>query len=278
MRIAIIILNYNTSKDCHKCISYIKRQQGVETTIVVVDNCSAKEDVDKLAEICISQGVTLIRNKENRGYSAGNNIGLRYAAEQRLEYALIINPDMELHQENYLQRLVEEIRVDSNIAVAATDIVNVEGNHHNPIRETHYFEELFWFIELIKNKVFRKQWYVTDYTKSGYCEKLSGCCFLIRMSFVKQIGFLDEHTFLYCEEPILAKQVQQLHAKMYYIADIQAFHNHIKSEKGNSAKRMEIFAASRNYYWDKYSGYSHFAVWLLKLSRKLHQIIFSRIK
>lgn len=278
MRIAIIILNYNTSRDCQKCISYIKKQRGIETTIIVIDNCSTKEDVDKLAEICISQDVTLIKNKENRGYSAGNNIGLRYAAEQGFEYALIINPDMELHQENYLQRLVERMGVDSNTVVAGTDIINVERNHHNPMRETKYIEELFWFIELIKNKISRQQWYLMDYTRSGYCEKLSGCCFLIRISFVKRIGFLDEHTFLYCEEPILAKQVQQQQAKMYYMADIQAFHNHIKSEKGNSAKRMEIFAASRTYYWNTYSGYSRFAAWLLKLSRKLHQVIFSKIK
>ena len=277
-KIAVVILNYNTSKDCQKCISYIKQQQGIETTIIVVDNCSAQEDFDKLTDVCANEEITLIRNEENRGYSAGNNIGLRQAARLGFEYALIINPDMELHPTDYLQRVVEKMHSNSKIVVAGTDIVNAEGNHHNPMRETKYAEELFWFTELIKNKVCRRQWYLMDHKQSGYCEKLSGCCFAIRISFLQQIGFLDEHTFLYCEEPILAKQVQQQQAKMYYMADIQAFHNHIKSEKGNPAKRMAIFAASRAYYWNTYSGYSRFAVGLLKLSRSLHRVLFKTTK
>lgn len=275
-KIAIIILNYNTSEDCRKCISHIKRQQGVEPTTIVVDNCSSKEDFENLSKICINHNITLIKNNENRGYSAGNNIGLRYAAKQGMEYALIINPDMELHQTDYLQKMIESINLDHSTVVVGTDIVNTKGNHQNPMREIGYFEEMFWFIELIKNKLHPGCWYVTDHTKSGYCEKVSGCCFLIKLAFIQQIGFLDEHTFLYCEEPILAKQVQKYGKKMLYIAELQAFHNHIKSAKGNSTERMKIFAMSRNYYLSQYSGYSLWAVKLLKLSRKLHQFMFNQ--
>ena len=37
MKIAVIILNYNSSDDCRKCISYLKRQEHIETEPVVVD-------------------------------------------------------------------------------------------------------------------------------------------------------------------------------------------------------------------------------------------------
>ena len=43
-RIATIILNYNSSADCLKCIGYLKLQQDVEQEIVVVDNCSREYD------------------------------------------------------------------------------------------------------------------------------------------------------------------------------------------------------------------------------------------
>ena len=44
MKIAIVILNYNSSHDCRKCIRFLQRQEGIETEIVVVDNCSRSDD------------------------------------------------------------------------------------------------------------------------------------------------------------------------------------------------------------------------------------------
>lgn len=101
MRVAIIILNYNSSDDCRKCVSFLKRQEGVELELVLVDNCSP--DGDKVKALCKEEGCTFIASKENRGYNAGNNIGLRYAASKGYKYALIANPDMEFPQTDYVK-------------------------------------------------------------------------------------------------------------------------------------------------------------------------------
>ena len=97
-KIAIIILNYNSSADCRKCIGYLKTQQDVKLEIIVVDNCSHEDERKAVETLCKEQGCTFIANNENRGYNAGNNVGLRYAAEKGYEYALIANPDMEFHR------------------------------------------------------------------------------------------------------------------------------------------------------------------------------------
>lgn len=92
LTIPIILLNYNSSSDCRKCISFLKNQKNVEIEIVVVDNCSKSEDLCLLRTLCQEEQCTLIENKENRGYNAGNNIGLRYAVRKGYKYALITNP------------------------------------------------------------------------------------------------------------------------------------------------------------------------------------------
>ena len=109
MTIPIIILNYNSSTDCSKCISFLKQQKEVEVEIVVVDNCSREDDVKTLRKLCSKQQCTLIENHENRGYNAGNNIGLRYAAQKGYKYALIANPDMEFPQKDYLAKMVAKM-------------------------------------------------------------------------------------------------------------------------------------------------------------------------
>ena len=271
-KVAVIILNYNSSDDCRKCISFLKRQKGVELELVLVDNCSPDSDI--VEALCREQGCTFIASSENRGYNAGNNIGLRYAVEKGYKYALIVNPDMEFPQTGYLKQLVEAMTIDPKIVLVGTDIVTPSGHHQNPMREITFWEELFWPITIFR---YRKncKWFLEDYTRSGYCHKLSGCCFLISLSFICDIGYFDENIFLYSEEPILAKQVYNSANRMYYLSNMQAIHRHIKSEKGNPHKRMNILFSSRWYYLVKYSGYSKWMLCLLNISKKIEYLLYN---
>ena len=94
MKLAIIILNYNSSADCRKCINFLKAQQSVEQEIIVVDNRSCDDERNAVETLCKEQNCTFIANNDNKGYNAGNTVGLRYAAEKVYEFALIANPDM----------------------------------------------------------------------------------------------------------------------------------------------------------------------------------------
>lgn len=275
MVIPIIILNYNSSSDCRKCISSLKRQEDIDMEVVLVDNGSKEEDLIALRTLATEQGCTLIENKENRGYNAGNNIGLRYASEKGYKYALIANPDMEFPQTDYLLKMAAKMEENEEIVVCGSDIITPEGNHQNPMRESTYFEELFWPITTLRNRK-KKAWFLMDYTKSECCEKVSGCCFIIRLSFAQDIGFFDEKVFLYSEEPILAKQVINRGYKMYYLANAQAVHCHIKSEKGDPKKRIYLFEKSRKYYLKYYSGYPQFALTCLYLSYKIHHLFYTK--
>ena len=79
MNVPVILLNYNSSADCTKCVSDLKRQEGVELEIIIVDNCSREDDALAVEQLAKAEGCTFIAAKENRGYNAGNNLGLRYA-------------------------------------------------------------------------------------------------------------------------------------------------------------------------------------------------------
>ena len=257
MKIATIILNYNSSADCRKCIGYLKKQQGVEQEIVVVDNCSRDDDRKAVETLCKEQGCTFIANGENRGYNAGNNVGLRYAAEKDYEFALIANPDMEFPQTDYLATLIAQMQTDDDIVVCGSDIVTPEGVHQNPKKRGNdnlkgYF---CWITEILTKKKKRNgnpEW-IEDPAVSKYCRCLNGCCFLIKMNFIERIGFFDENTFLYGEEPILGSQVEEYGKKMYYTANTFAVHAHLKSKEGSSAFCNKHWKHSRLYYVKRYS-------------------------
>lgn len=257
MKIATIILNYNSSADCRKCIGFLKQQQGVEQEIVVVDNCSCKDDRKAVEALCNEQDCTFIANSENRGYNAGNNVGLRYAAEKGYEFALVANPDMEFPQTNYLATLLAKMQEDADIVICGSDIVTPQGVHQNPKKRgfdnlRNYFN---WITEILGRNSKRKdnpEW-IEDPTISEYCRCLNGCCFLIRMNFIECIGFFDENTFLYGEEPILGSQVEENGKKMYYTSDTLAVHAHLKSKEGTSTFCNKHWKHSRLYYVKRYS-------------------------
>ena len=283
-KIPIIILNYNSSADCRKCVGFLLSQQGIELEIIIVDNCSRVEDRAAVVELCDECCATFLPVSENKGYNAGNNVGLRYAAEKGYQYALIANPDMEFPQPDYLAKLVAQAEEQADVVVWGTDIVTSEGIHQNPMmRDGDWRSSFGWIRELLFRKKEKKVAYdfIDRYNESHYCAKVSGCCLLVRMEFIKEIGYFDEYPFLYCEEAILSRQVEQAGKRMYYMADLQAVHRHIQSAKGNPVPRFQQWRRSRLYYIRQYSGDSWWGRLLASLSMCLYMslmIIVSKIK
>ena len=228
-------------------LDYAERRQILER--------SEKNQKD-LCNLWEKKQIEFIQAQENRGYSAGNNIGLRRAVELGCEYVLVVNPDMEIVDPYYVEKLVAVMQADEDVVVAATDIVTPEGIHQNPMLADGNWRTSFgWMTSLLRPQKRAEAYdFIGDYAVSGYCAKVSGCCLMLRSSFLQEIGYFDEYPFLYCEEAILASQVARAGKRMYYLADTQAVHRHIKSEKGDSVKRFKHWQRSRIYFYKKYSS------------------------
>lgn len=254
MVIPIIILNYNSSEDCRKCTSSLRKQIETQLEIIIVDNCSCDKDRKVVEDLCEKNNYTIMVNKKNRGYNAGNNIGLRYAAKKGYRYALIANPDMEFPQEDYISKMVKKMESDEDIVVLGTDVISPGGIHLNPLIRDGDWRSSFRWIKDIFTRTSDSNSFIDNYRKNHYCSKLSGCCLMVRMDFISSIDFFDENVFLYCEEPILSRQVEYAGKKMYYLADAQAIHAHIKSTKGNPILRLKYWRNSRLYFIERYSG------------------------
>ena len=243
-KVAVVILNYNSEKDLKTCAEQVALQRGVEFSIILVDNASNQDSVKNLRtwlsgwrpnatrgnerevnewvknnpKVARESGqVFLIENHENRGYSAGNNIGIRLADILGVDAVLIANPDMQIENPNYLAELSATLFSDPQYYIAASRILGVDGEDQNPLREATFWEELFW-PRWFLSRIFKKISHVIPVTKESVIAvpKVSGCCLMLRMSFLRQINYLDERVFLYCEEPILSAKVKRADAKIVY--------------------------------------------------------------
>lgn len=294
LHIAVVILNYNSENDLQICAEQIAGQQGVRLSIVLVDNASRPESLQAIKTLLAtwrpdavcgtenavnvwvqrnpvqadrSGNVYLIESHENRGYSAGNNIGMRLAETLGADAVLVVNPDMRIDDSSYIGNLARVLFSDPQQYVAASRIVDLQGQDQNPLREPTFWEELLW-PRWILRRFFKQISYIMPYTG---CEpitvpKVSGCCMLLKMDFLRKSNYLDENVFLYCEEPILSAKVFLMKGKIVYVPTLTAVHAHVKNEKGNTSQRMLRFIESRKYYISRYSGYSRLRKRLLYLS------------
>lgn len=95
MRTGLVVLNYN---DAERTIKLVRRaaEMPVLDAICVTDNASTDDSVPAIRQAFSGvEQVFLLESPSNGGYAAGNNLGLRYLAEeQNCDILLIANPDV----------------------------------------------------------------------------------------------------------------------------------------------------------------------------------------
>ncbi len=302
-KIAIVILNYNSEQDLMASAPQLAAQTGVNITLILVDNASRPESVAIIRawladwrpdavigtqaevdawvrsnpeEACVSGRVYFIMNHENRGYSAGNNIGIKVAEALAVDAVLIVNPDVRIEDKKYLKHLYDCLASDLKACIAASAVIDSNGRNLNPYFETSYMQELFWPISKlisVLQKKFRVQKLPTSPPKDRLL-KVSGCCFMARMESLQKLGYLDENVFLYCEESILSAKVKALGGSIIYTPEITAFHANSYSSHEATAKASLLFIKSRMYYLETYSEYSAARLALLRFSYFLLKLYF----
>jgi GT2 family glycosyltransferase len=278
IKIVAVILNYNSSKDCEKCIKYLVQQDYENLQILVVDNNSTyKDEINFLSKICNQYKAELVLSTDNKGFSAGNNIGLKRAVELGADWCLIINPDVEIRDKCYVSYMSQQFEKWPLSVVSASNVILPDGSRQNPQRELGFWEEFLWPIQSLRAKFSENfNWYVMP-DNTGYCEKLCGCCFFIKCDFLLDIGFLDENVFMYSEEAILSKKVLHVGGKELYIKEATAYHEHYSLAKECSYSRMLKQINSRNYFIKQYSGFKTIKKTLLIISNKA-AFVFWKLK
>ena len=129
--IAVIILNYNTWKESIKEADMLHDLCNVDyRNIIIVDNASPNESSDQLKSNS-SRGYVFIRSLENKGYAAGNNIGLKYAYEHGYRYAWILNNDILIQDRDIISKLIHVFKRDNSVAVVSPDIYAPDGHLFN---------------------------------------------------------------------------------------------------------------------------------------------------
>ena len=163
-RVGAVVLTYNSAADLPTSLDGLIAQQEIDTRIIIVDNASTPESLATMENVFRSRfpdGVILdvsdanpsyfekasaifVRNPQNMGYSAGNNVGARLAVRLGCETVLIVNPDIRISDPRFVVTLWSGMQSDERCLVASPRILTLAGRDEHPLREPSFWEELLW--------------------------------------------------------------------------------------------------------------------------------------
>ena len=272
-KIGFIIINYNDYKTTKKLVDNIKDYKVINE-IVVVDNKSTDKSVLELQKI---DNITLIANEENYGFAKAINIGCKYLINKYKDcYIFVSNSDIRIEEENDLKELVKTFKV-KDIALVGPVIKEPDGVVRG-WKLTSVNEDILMNIPLI-NRIYRNK--LLNYKDSYYTTLLSyvymviGCFFLIDSKALEKINYLDENTFLYYEENILAKKLKVKKYKTVINNKVTIYHDHAKtiSKNVNNINRYKITKESFMYYEKNYNDANSLQIFILKILNNINLIV-----
>jgi GT2 family glycosyltransferase len=251
--LTVIIVSLNTRDLLAACLRTVFASAGVTFEVYVVDNGSRDGSADLVARDF--PAVHLIRNDDNRGFAAANNIAIRRATGRQV---LLLNPDTEI-QPDTLQRMVRFMDAHNTVGICGPKIFFPDGRFQScgyrfptllaEIRQSRNIGKLLRSVvgpeepAEVKDVPFEADW-------------VDGACLMIRRNVIAQVGDLDEQYFLYAEELDWCFRVRKAGWTIYALPDISMVHHQGQSSAQMSDFSLAHLVETRLRYYQKNHGLS----------------------
>jgi N-acetylglucosaminyl-diphospho-decaprenol L-rhamnosyltransferase len=271
----IVIVNYRTADltiNClHSLVEEVKSLPG--TQVVVVDNPSGDDSVEKIQQAIATQGwqswVSLVAAEHNGGFAYGNNLAVRPAlqSDHPPDYYWLLNPDT-LVRPGALKALVNFIAQHPDVGIVGSSFEEADGEPW-PItfRFPNILSELDSGLQLgIVTKLLEKWTLVREMDdQPAPVDWLPGASMLIRREVFESVGLMDEAYFLYYEETDFCLPAKRAGWSCWYVPQSRIMHIAGQSTgvtiRNAEPKRLpQYWFDSRRRYFIKNHGWFYSAV------------------
>lgn len=257
MKLSVVILNYNVQYFLELCLKSVQAAiSTIDAEIIVVDNNSPDESC-KMAKQLFPE-VILIENKENLGFSKGNNKGIRVANG---EYICILNPDTVVAEDTFTS-LLKFVERTEKLGIVGCKLIDGEGQ---------FLPESKRNIPLVKvaiQKIFgnSKKYYANhlNENETGKVDVLVGAFMLMKRNVYDEINGFDEDYFMYGEDIDLSYRILKAGYNNYYFSDTTIIHYKGESTLKDKTYSRHFYQAMQIFYDKHYKSNTVFdiLVWL----------------
>lgn len=274
-RWGVVIVNWNTPGDTIECLESILAAENHPRRVVLVDNASADDSVERIGRWASERGMgmkivrdgeengadvggawlLLIASRSARGFSANNNIGVRWFRDSTaVSHVLLLNNDA---------TVAENFFVELSAAVASRPRGGLFTGtiYHDPERDR------VWYAGGDVNPLRALVTHRTTPPESARPVEtpfVCGCAMLISREVMESIGLLPEcFDPIYCEDADYSLRAAAAGFPLVYAPGARVYHK-VGGTVGNSSQsprttfstnRNRAFLIRRNYRgWRRAAG------------------------
>lgn len=219
---AVVLLTWNSRHHLEGCLGSLgAAAPGRELQLVVVDNGS--DDGTPDAVRALAPDAELICNDENRGVAPARNQGLHLV---RAPYGILLDVDT-IVEPGALGALLDHLDAEPDVALTGARLQLPDGStqpscqrfptlRDKLVRQLprRFGEPLLWDVEMW-------QW---DHRGTRDVDYVVGACQAIRMSALREVGFLDDRIFYGPEDVDLCLRLQLAGHRVTYVGDAVVRH------------------------------------------------------
>lgn len=254
--ISIIVVNYNTSEHLIKCLeSAFDITSDVETEIIVVDNNSTDESIEKLNEIF--PNVKLILRNVNDGFGGGCNEGAKYAKGKYLVFA---NPDT-IIKDNVFASMMNYMEKNKDVGMCSSSFYDFEGNIRHTFGDfpgiySEFLEAMGRGTNERLNKFLRSK--ELKLGKPFEVDWITGAFMFFNKNCFDEIGGFDTNYFLYYEDVDIQYRLKNAGYRIICLPNIKVYHSSnasVKSEKGEDIYYYNLHRSKMIYCYKHFNFY-----------------------
>jgi GT2 family glycosyltransferase len=224
-KIAIIILNWNSSEHTRNCINSLSDSTFENFDIILIDNASEDGSWEKLRnefnELIYLQAPT------NSGFTGGNNLGINFALKNQYDYLMMLNNDVFVDQ-NFLFHLKNYLDFHPDAGAV------------QPLIYYHPERDKIWNGGGFFNRMLAKSYSIGTFNGNldpMEIDWISGCAFMFRASLLRETGILNEKYFAYHEDVDLSFRIRKAGHKLMLVP--QSVIYHIGGGSSNSSEKQK---------------------------------------
>ena len=230
-RLSCVVVNWNGWQDTLECLDSLRHQDYPALEIIVVDNGSTNDSVERIREAHPS--LALIETGRNLGFPGGCNIGIRRAYQRGADLLWILNNDT-VSPPDTASKLVAAALAHPE----AGAIGSVLYYRHDPARVQAWGG----------GKLHLLTGYVSHFTAPASFERptsfLTGASIVLPRHICEEVGILDESFFLYGDDSDLCLRIRAARYALVVAEGTAILHREGGSSPRRSARVDELATTS----------------------------------
>jgi N-acetylglucosaminyl-diphospho-decaprenol L-rhamnosyltransferase len=261
--LAVVIVNYNVCDLLRRCLMTVAASTGeLNYQVCVVDNHSPDGSVAMIrAEF---PQVKLIANRDNVGYPAANNQGLKALGAtdpdpaKRPRYCLLLNPDTEVPPDAFAT-LVAYLDQHASIGVIGPRLVMLNGRLDLACRRAFPTPEVALYRMAGLSRLFpnsprfgRYNMTFLDEHETAEVDSVVGAFMMVRRAAIDQVGLMDERFWMYGEDLDWSKRIKDAGWQVVYHPAVTVLHVKRASSRQSRRAQIEFYRAMLIFYYKHY--------------------------